>query len=77
MSRYSQLVPFIDFRTDYGKDVIESFYGIEQILAEYWLNITYIIGWTAIDIVWILMLAGYPDAFRLLRRASFPTETEG
>ena len=31
MSRYSQLVPFMDFRTDYGDNVIEAFWGIDQI----------------------------------------------
>ena len=39
MSRYSQLVPFMDFRSDYGPDVIEAFWGINQILAKYYLDI--------------------------------------
>ena len=40
MSRYSQLVPFMDIRTDYGYDVLEAFYGIDQMLYQlnYWLN---------------------------------------
>ena len=51
MSRYSQLVPFMDFRTDYGKDVIESFYGIDKMLTRYWLDIIKIIDLIAVDIV--------------------------
>ena len=36
MSRYSQLVPFMDFRSDYGPDVIEAFWGMDQILEKHW-----------------------------------------
>ena len=35
MFRYSQLVPFMDFRSDYGPDVIEAFWGTDQILEKY------------------------------------------
>ena len=28
LHRYSQLVPFMDFRTDFGDDVFEAFFGL-------------------------------------------------
>ena len=44
MFRYSNLVPFMDFRSDFGPGVVEAFWGIGQ---TYHLGLTWLIlsGW--------------------------------